>query len=127
MSIPPHLERWMSPLAGLTTGVVTGGTGIFVIPAVPYIQALGLSKDDLIQALGLSFTVSTVALAAALSHGGAFKLGGLVVSAFAVLPALLGMQLGTVIRHRISPATFRRWCLVLLGGLGVEITMRAFL
>ena len=45
-------------------------------------------------------------------------------SAFAVVPALLGMQLGQMIRHRISPATFRRWCLILLGALGVEITMR---
>jgi uncharacterized membrane protein YfcA len=114
----------MSPVAGLATGVVTGATGIFVIPAVPYIQALGLNKDDLIQALGLSFTVSTVALAAALSHAGAFKLDGMAASAFAVVPALLGMQLGQVIRHRISPAAFRRWCLVLLGALGVEITMR---
>ena len=125
-SIPPHVERWMSPVAGLTSGVVTGGTGIFVIPAVPYIQALGLNKDDLIQALGLSFTVSTVALAAALSQGGAFKLGNMVASAFAVVPALLGMWLGQVIRRRISPATFRRWCLILLGVLGVELTMRPF-
>lgn len=126
VSIPPHMERWMSPVAGLSTGIVTGGTGIFVIPAVPYIQALSLGKDDLIQALGLSFTVSTVALAGALSRGGAFKLGSMVASAFAVVPALLGMWLGQVIRRRISPSSFRRWCLILLGVLGVEITMRPF-
>ena len=36
---------------------------MFVIPAVPYLQVIGLEKDELIQALGLSFTVSTVALA----------------------------------------------------------------
>ncbi len=40
--------------------------GVFAIPAVPYIGALGLSKDELIQALGLSFTVWTIALAAAI-------------------------------------------------------------
>jgi hypothetical protein len=127
ISIPPRIERWMSPAAGLATGVVTGGTGVFVIPAVPYIQALGLNKDDLVQALGLSFTVSTVALAVALSHGGAFKLGSVVASAFAVVPALLGMWLGQAIRGRISPSSFRRWCLILLGVLGVELTMRPFL
>ena len=37
-----------------------------MIPAVPYLQALGLSRDQLVQALGLSFTVSTLALAAGL-------------------------------------------------------------
>ena len=27
LSVPAHLERWLSPLVGVTTGVVTGGTG----------------------------------------------------------------------------------------------------
>ena len=37
------VEKWLSPLIGLITGAVTGGTGVFVIPAVPYLQALELS------------------------------------------------------------------------------------
>jgi len=41
------------PLIGLATGLVTGSTGVFVIPAVPYLQALDLDKEDLVQALGL--------------------------------------------------------------------------
>src|SRR5207245_1518958 len=53
-------ERWLGPLAGGLTGLVTAATGVFVIPAVPYLQAIGLEKDDLVQALGLSFTVSTL-------------------------------------------------------------------
>jgi uncharacterized membrane protein YfcA len=40
LSVPAKLEPWLSPLIGLTTGFVTGGTGVFVIPAVPYLQAL---------------------------------------------------------------------------------------
>ena len=35
---------------------------MFVIPAVPYLQALGLDRNAWCKALGLSFTVSTVAL-----------------------------------------------------------------
>ena len=57
-------EVWLAPLVGVTTGLVTGATGVFVLPAVPYLQAIGLQKEELIQALGLSFTVSTLALAA---------------------------------------------------------------
>ena len=60
---PQRHEWWLSPLIGASTGLVTGATGVFVIPAVPYLQSLGLEKDELVQALGLSFTVSTVALA----------------------------------------------------------------
>lgn len=126
LSIPARLERLLSPVIGLTTGVITGGTGVFVIPAVPYIQALGLSKDNLIQALGLSFTVSTIALAAGLARGGAFHLGNITLSVLAVIPSLLGMWVGTTVRERISAATFRRWFLIFLVMLGLELVVRPF-
>jgi uncharacterized membrane protein YfcA len=47
-------ERWLGPLAGVLTGAITALTGVFVLPAVVYVQSL---------AMGLSFTTSTVALA----------------------------------------------------------------
>lgn len=124
LSVPARLERFASPAIGLTTGLITGGTGVFVVPAVPYLQALGLPKDDLIQALGLSFTVSTIALAAGLARGGAFNLGDMTVSTVAVIPSLLGMWIGTAVRERISAATFRRWFLVFLAILGLELVIR---
>ncbi|MBM6595618.1 sulfite exporter TauE/SafE family protein [Microvirga pudoricolor] len=125
--VPSRLEGPLSPAIGLATGLVTGGTGVFVIPAVPYLQALGLPKDDLIQALGLSFTVSTIALAAGLAWRGAFALDGLALSALAVAPALAGMWLGGILRGRVSPTTFRRWFLAGLLLLGVELFAKAVL
>lgn len=127
LSVPVRLEKWLQPLVGLATGAVTGGTGVFVIPAVPYLQALGLSKDDLIQALGLSFTVSTVALAVGLTWRGAFQLDDLAMSSFAIAPAMAGMWWGQVIRQRVSPPAFRRWFLICLLLLGAELTLRPFL
>jgi uncharacterized membrane protein YfcA len=109
------------------TGLINGGTGVFTLPAVPYLQALGLSKDDLIQALGLSFTVSTIALAAGLARGGALRLGNITLSALAIIPALLGMQAGTTVRERISAATFRRWFLIVIAILGLELAVHPFL
>jgi len=35
------------PLAGVVTGLVTGATGVFVVPAVPYLGSLALERDDL--------------------------------------------------------------------------------
>ncbi len=126
-SVSMRIERWLSPVVGLVTGLVTGGTGVFVIPAVPYLQALGLNKDDLIQALGLSFTISTIALAIGLAGGGAFHLGNIAASALAIVPSLLGMWAGTAIRGRISAATFRRWFLICLVLLGLELALRPLL
>lgn len=127
LTVPASAEHWSSAVVGFVTGIVTGGTGVFVVPAVPYIQALGLSRDDLIQALGLSFTVSTIALAAGLAAHGAFQVEHIAMSSLAVAPALLGMWLGQILRQRISPETFRRWFLMFLILLGLELLARPFL
>jgi uncharacterized membrane protein YfcA len=119
------IKRLWPMIVGAATGLVTGATGVFVIPAVPYLQALGLAKDDLVQALGLSFTVSTVALAIGLAKGGALHAGSLGLSLLAVLPALLGVWAGQRLRHRISPASFRRWFLICLLLLGLELALRS--
>lgn len=123
--VGPTAERWLSLPIGLATGAVTGATGVFVIPAVPYLQALGLDRDDLVQALGLSFTVSTVALALGLADGGALATDGLLASAMALAPAVIGMVLGQRIRAAISARTFRRWFLLCLLGLGAQLVLRA--
>jgi uncharacterized membrane protein YfcA len=124
MSVPPHVEAWLSPGVGLATGAVTGVTGVFVMPVVPYLQALSMSKDELVQALGLSFTVSTVALAAGLVVHDAYRPDQLVLSTLATVPAFAGMWLGQRIRARTSPRLFRQCFLVFLGLLGLELCSR---
>nr|WP_312989998.1 sulfite exporter TauE/SafE family protein [Comamonas koreensis] len=126
LSIPRALEAWLSPLVGLVTGMVTGATGVFAMPAVPYLGALGLHKDELVQALGLSFSISTLALAAGLLANDAFRLSQLGLSSLSVIPALLGMWLGTRVRARISPQRFRQCFLLLLLVLGLELASRPF-
>ncbi|SCB37098.1 hypothetical protein GA0061100_11463 [Rhizobium hainanense] len=127
LHVPARFEPLLSPLVGAVTGLLTGATGVFVVPAVPYLQSLGLEKEDLIRALGLSFTISTVALAGALAWHGAFRIGNLALSTLAIVPALAGMWAGQIIRNRVSPATFRRWFLVCLLVLGAEMIVKAAL
>jgi len=114
-------EPWLGPLCGLITGVITSATGVFVIPAVPYLQALGLDRNPLVQALGLSFTVSTLALAAGLFWNGALGGGELGASLFALMPALLGMAIGQWLRQRISALWFKRVFFVGMGALGLNL------
>ncbi len=127
LRVPPRHEGWLGPPVGVATGVVTAATGVFVVPAVPYLQALGLDKDDLVQALGLSFTVSTFALAASLFHEDAFGAADATTSLFAVLPALGGMWAGTWLRGRIGAALFRRCFFLGLLALGLHLASRAVL
>jgi uncharacterized membrane protein YfcA len=124
LRVPPAAEPWAGPLVGAVTGVATGATGVFVIPAVPYLGSLGLAQDDLVQALGLSFTVSTLALAGGLVLHGALPLAASGASLLAVLPALAGMWLGGWLRLRVRPETFRLCFFVGLLLLGVELIWR---
>jgi uncharacterized membrane protein YfcA len=43
-SVPPTAEPWLASLVGTITGVTIGATGVFVMPAVPYLGALGLDS-----------------------------------------------------------------------------------
>lgn len=123
LAVPPQHAGWLGPVVGLATGVVTAATGVFVIPAVPYLTALGLAKDDLVQALGLSFTVSTVALGAGLLHDRVLDGPVALVSLAALVPAAAGMLLGQWLRARVSPATFRIGFFVGLLLLGTHLAL----
>jgi len=124
LRLPHQWERRLQPVIGLSTGLLTAATGVFVLPAVPFLQALGLEKESLIQALGLSFTVSTLALAAGLAHDGAFAGATLGRSVLAVIPALAGMAIGQGVRLRVEPEMFRRCFFVGLLVLGADLLIR---
>jgi uncharacterized membrane protein YfcA len=122
---PGRHEAWLSPVVGVVNGVLTGLTGSFVVPGVPYLQALGLGRDALVQAMGIMFTVSTLALAVSLS-GQSLLPGELwLLSLAAVLPALVGMVLGQALRQLLSEALFRRVFFISLVILGLYIVASA--
>ena len=116
--IPPQREGALGIAAGAITGLITAATGVFVIPAVPYLQALNLDKDELIQAMGISFTVSTAALAAGLWLNGGYAPAAAGASILMLLPALAGMALGQWLRGRLSARTFKLCFMVSLALLG---------
>lgn len=123
-SVPRKNEIWLGPLVGILTGVVMAATGVFVIPALPYLQAIGFEKDELVQALGLHFTTSTVALALVLWDGGAIDVSLGTLSLFAIAPAVVGMYVGQRMRARISPETFRMFLFIGLLVLGSLLVAR---
>lgn len=127
LTVSKAREKWLSPVVGGLTGLITGATGVFVMPAVPFLQSLRFNKDELVQALGLSFTVSTVALATGLYLHNVFKVEQVPQSFLSVFPALAGMWMGQKLRTRISTRRFRQCFLLFLIVLGMELISRPFI
>lgn len=118
LSLTPRQERWAGPSFGFVNGILTGLTGSFVVPGVMFLQAIGLSRDALIQAMGIAFTLSTFPLALALHSQNLWTSESAGLSAAAVIPAVLGMLIGQRVRARLSEARFRRvffWSILVLG------------
>jgi uncharacterized membrane protein YfcA len=124
-SVPAWLVPWLSPWIGAATGIAAAATGVYMIPSAPYLQAIGLEKDELVRALGLSFTVSTLALAVALVHDGALQTSVASASVLALAPALIGMMLGQRLRARVRSETFRICFFAGALLLGAHLVVRA--
>lgn len=101
--------RLAGGVAGSATGLVTVATGVFVLPLVPYLQALKLPRDAFIQGLGISFVVATVTLTLRL---GSAKVDDWAANgpacAIAVIAAFLGLSAGSQLRGRLEPVQFQR-------------------
>jgi uncharacterized membrane protein YfcA len=114
-------EKWIGGIVGLITGVVSAATGVQVIPSMPFMQAIGMEKDELVQALGVFFTVATVALAFNLTSAGLLDASTALPGAVAMAAAFTGMFIGQAVRSRMQPEVFRRWFLVAMIFLGLYL------
>jgi uncharacterized membrane protein YfcA len=95
-----------------------------VIPLIPYLAALDLEREQLIQVMGLSFTVLMLALAACLAASGNLHWESTGHSVLALLPVVVGMLAGQVIRRRLSALAFRSWFFAGLLALGAYTSWR---
>jgi uncharacterized membrane protein YfcA len=114
-------EKWVGGIVGVITGVVSAATGVQVIPSMPFMQAIGMEKDELVQALGVFFTVATLALASSLTSAGLLSTATALPGAVAMACAFTGMFVGQAVRSRMQPEAFRRWFLIAMIFLGLYL------
>ena len=119
-------ELALGSAAGLTTGLISGATGIFVVPVAPYLEAMKLGKNELVQAIGITALIATSALALGLGLNDSLQVEVVVPGSIAVVAAFAGMFLGQAVRAKLSIELFRRWVLIALMMLGAAMIIRAF-
>jgi len=114
-------ERIASPLVGLTTGVLAGATGNISMPAIAYFARLELSRNDIVQMLGILFSLGAAVLGLTLAGDGNYRSDLLLVSLLAVIPGVAGMLIGQRVRSRLSERVFRRSLFIALLIAGAQL------
>ncbi|MDO9600635.1 MAG: sulfite exporter TauE/SafE family protein [Azoarcus sp.] len=118
-------SRWLGTVAGAATGVVTAFTGVFVLPWVPYLQSLRLDKDEMVQALGLSFTVATLALAVRVHASAPWWPPSTALGVCVALAgAFGGLKLGEVLRANLAGPAFQKALFLVFIALGLANLVR---
>lgn len=124
LAVPPQRERLAGFLVGIVNGIVTGITGVFIIPGGLFLQALGMKRDELVQALGLLFMLSTFTIGVVFTVKALMTPALAALSVLAIPPALVGMRIGEALRKRLSEELFRMLFLSGIGVIGLSLVIR---
>ena len=117
-------KKFQLPLqipVGLINGFFTGLTGSQVLPFLPYILGLNMDPARTTQAINLAITIWSGVMLIALYQSGVASTGSLMASVLALLPALIGIYLGSICRSKIPAQHYRIIVQVVLGFLGVSL------
>lgn len=124
LSLNRTLEARLMVPTGFCNGVITGLTGSQVMPLFPYMMALDLAPNQLVQAINLGVILASVALGVGLLATGIMTWSLLLASMIAIIPALVGVRFGTLARAHIPPDKFRLVVLNILFFTGMLLIMR---
>ena len=125
ITVPRNKEPVLSVILGAFNGVLTGLTGSFMVPSVLYMQALGFSKDMLVQAMGLFFAISTLMLTFSLGSNDLISAEEARMSALALIPSFIGVYFGRWTRDIIDEDSFQKIFLIAVLALGTYLVWRS--
>lgn len=125
VALPEKTARRLQPASGFCTGLINGMTGSQIMPLLPFLLSQHLTPDRLVQAMNISFTLSSLIMVVGLSHLGHLTPASLAVSGAGLLIVLAGTMLGARVRRRLSPQAFRVAVLALLLVLGAGLVAQA--
>ncbi len=124
LMLPARAASGLQVPVGFVNGVLTGLTGSQVMPMVPYVMALNMEPARVVQAINLGVLLASLVLVAGLLATGAVAGALLGASLLAVLPALVGVEIGQRLRALIPAEHFRAVVLLVLLVSGIGMLLR---
>lgn len=116
-----RFEVFFAVLAGFFGGLA----GIWGPPTVAYLTSRNTPKDEQIRLQGIAFGLGAVALMVMHTISGLFNLQTATMSVLLVIPAMIGLRLGTSLRGSIDQKLFKKMTLFVLCIAGLNLVRRA--
>lgn len=113
-----HTIPRLNPIIGLLTGIVNGATGSQIVPIMPYLLSLNISKDVLVQTINLSFTLNSIIMLSSFLYLELLNTASLTTYTFGIIPVAAGVWIGNKVRERLSDDKYRRAAMALIVVLG---------
>ncbi|MBU9697577.1 sulfite exporter TauE/SafE family protein [Rhodobacteraceae bacterium HSP-20] len=112
---------------GALGGLYGGFSGVWGPPMLVYLASTGVGKVEMVRALGVAFLLGAVVLLASHLETGVMDAGTLAFSAALCVPAQMGMVAGYRAQDRLDQARFRRWTMVVLVVMGLNLLRRGLM
>lgn len=123
--IPPRRRNGAEYGLGIVGGLYGGISGVWGPPLIVYLLAIRAEKAEMVRVQGVVFLIGAVVLAVAHLATGVLNAVTLPFSAALIVPAALGMWLGFQAQDVLDPQRFRRWTLIVLAVVAVNLIRRA--
>lgn len=124
-TIPNIHKTWVGIVLGTVNGAITGMAGVYIVPSVMYFHAIGLRRDEIVQAMGILFSLSSVSMLAAYRYQNLLTMEQAILSLYALFPALIGMYYGKKIRSLLTESTFNKALYISLLFIGCFIVIKS--
>lgn len=125
-ALPDRLDRPAQVATGLAAGILGGLSAIWSPPMVSYLIVRRVDREEFVRATGLFIFIGSIPLAIGFWQTGLLDGQVAVISAWMILPVLLGFSIGEVLRQRMGAERFRRVVLWLFLIMGINLLRRAF-
>ncbi len=124
LTISATWEKRLRIPVGLCTGLVNGITGSQVMPVLPFLFSLNLGKKAFIQAINISFTLSSLIMLGGMNHLGYVSAKALLIAAGGLIPVIVSVYLAGRLQEKLSGTWHRRLVLLFLLIMGLILLMR---
>tara|TARA_B100001059_G_scaffold235415_1_gene280922 strand:+ start:1534 stop:2289 length:756 start_codon:yes stop_codon:yes gene_type:complete len=122
--INPNLERKLTIPLGFFSGIIGGLSSMYSPYILAYLISTNLEKESLIRTMATMYFIGSIFIFPIWIYNGLGTFSDLIWSSLLLFPAILGQNIGTRIRSRISNENFKKIILYILMIIGISLLIK---